>query len=275
MTRASSILAVCAALIAFSCDNSVDPFVESDHLAFAVFGFLDVGADTQFVRIESIRPDGSMERIPERVYTANLDAGDEVEWSDTLVNLDDGSTETVYFAPLRPSPGATYVLVVAARRGAPLRAFTRVPSTPAFDADTTLFLSGEIYQILRWDGIATPSDVRMTYRVAPQLGRAPTLVDLSYDRRFYETTGDEVTITANLSRDIEIVRSKLSDVEEADSVLLYEARSTVRALSDEWNAATDAANIENGEGFFASVGEFTASWTVPDSVARRIGFARP
>ena len=80
-----------AAVVLIACGNTIDPFVDSDAHAFAVFGYLDMASDTQQVRVTRIRPPDAADPETDSpdVVSVNLDTGETVAWTDSLVTLDD------------------------------------------------------------------------------------------------------------------------------------------------------------------------------------------
>lgn len=276
MDRRPLYIALLVAAMLLSCDNTIDPIADSDARAFSVFGYLDLGADTQFVRVTGIRPEGAPpSHTPEVVATRNLASGEEVAWMDSVVTLDDGTTGHLFFAVFTPQSGETYAMEVRAVGVRPLRAFTRVPPDPSFEVESARVLANEVFQMLTWEGVRSPGGLSVRYWIRVGDERTPTPVDVPYDRRFYSASGDQITVSVNLSRDFDHVSAKVADPEDAPPIQLSGLEATVRALSPEWDDQTAGTNIENGEGFFASVGEFTVKWNLPDSLLERIGYAAP
>jgi hypothetical protein len=58
------ILALLPLVLLAACDNAIQPLVEGAQTEFSVSGYLDTAADTQFVRLESVRPTGVSDRPP-------------------------------------------------------------------------------------------------------------------------------------------------------------------------------------------------------------------
>ena len=273
MGRRAVLIASLAALLGAGCDNSVDPFVESDELSVAVVGYLDMGADTQFVRVDAVRPDGSDGPVETAAVTSfRLGGGVPTVWADSAVTLTDGSAGVLYFAAFVPKPGAAYQLEIRTDGAAPLHAYTRVPSRPdvtIFDADAT---GDEVSQRVLWTGIFEPDEVVVVYRLRVGPGAVPAEVRIRYDRRSFSSPGNELEVLIPFNRDLVRIREELAAPFGDESIALDHLEMQVRVLSEDWSdGAPD--NIDHGEGFFASIGEFSASWTIADTLAHSIGYA--
>ncbi|MEX0822607.1 MAG: hypothetical protein WD021_10705 [Rhodothermales bacterium] len=271
-----------------ACDNTIDPVVDDGTHAFAITGYLDMGADTQFVRIAALRqPEPSASTpVPRSVVTTRLSTHEIVVWQEASASAGDVSSaggipstgeaasrrDHVFFAPFRPAAGASYVIEIRDSGTGALKGFTSVPDAPAIEIDAPRVFGGDVSQRLAFDGIAEPARVRAAYNLhvgSPQRGAR---VEVDYDARFYSSAGNRVEIFVPYDLDFERVRQEVMDRFGGPPIILERMELTVRALSREWLSPATATNIENGEGFFASVGEFTASWSIADSTAERIGF---
>lgn len=264
-----ALLAAAAAPLA--CENTVDPFVETDAHAFAVSGYLDMGSDTQLVRIAPIRPGDAHRPLPDAVVTTELESGTEVKWRDSVVTLDDGSEGLLFYAALVPEAGVAYAMEIRRGDGPPLRAFTRLPPRPDFDPGEPRLFGRAVAQTVTWEPVTSPVDVRVRYRL--QAGGEDVEIVVPYDRLSYGVSDGRLAVTSNLTRDFETIRVRMADRVGAEPIHLLDLTMQVRTLSAEWADPTEPANIENGEGFFGSVGQFSGRWTIPDSLAERVGYA--
>lgn len=108
-------MAVLASAILFGgCEELVDPAHTTDRV-FTVYGVLDPTADVQAARVfeiddllEVLGPDP----IDARVFSTDLDAGDRVEWQDSLVLYQDSSYGHVFWSPFRAEFEHSYRLEV-------------------------------------------------------------------------------------------------------------------------------------------------------------------
>lgn len=95
-------------LLAAGCDPSVTVLDPSEQYRYSLFGTLDVAADTQQIRVESLadpKPVGATPGFPGRVYLANLKTGDEVALRDSLHTIGDSLRVHNFWTthPVRPS----------------------------------------------------------------------------------------------------------------------------------------------------------------------------
>ena len=90
------VIAVC---VLTGCDSSVDPIIGSD-LPFTIWGFMNSGADTQYVRVFPITGELITERgdeIDAEVYSTDMTTSERRRWMYKLVHLDSVSTETTHY----------------------------------------------------------------------------------------------------------------------------------------------------------------------------------
>lgn len=120
------------AIMLSGCDESVDPFIESDRY-FSLFGTLDMNADTQWVRVVPIDTTifgMGAETIDAVVSSTDLATRTLTTWRDSLFEFRDGSLGHVFYAPLRVQPGHIYRIDVDRSDGARSTAETEVPELP-------------------------------------------------------------------------------------------------------------------------------------------------
>ena len=257
-----------------ACENTVEPFTESDAVPFALFGFLDVNADTQFVRVSPVRKtiDSSEPGArPESVRSTPLASGLSIAWKDSIVTLEDGSPALLYFAPFAPEPGATYVLELASRGGAPTRAFTHVPDASGFSLSAPMSDTlGFLRQRTLWPGVRSVRETTVAYLVRALPGRQETTFAFPYGE-FGGGNAGNWSVEVQLERDRQRISRNLGNVYGDTLAALLGITMTLEVLSPEWTA-DEGSNIENGLGFFASFGRFSRSWVLDDSTAAEIGY---
>lgn len=266
----SVVAAGCAAvLIVGGCENTVTTFVE-DEMArpFFVYGYLDSGADTQFVRVAPIAPTleaSTTEQLDAQVRTTSLTSGDVVAWTDSLVILDDGSAGHLFYGLFRPEPGASYRLEVARSDGASTTATTRVPAHPEVRVDPVRTSGTVLIQDVTWDGIsAPPFEALVRYHVSRYDETMPTLIRRSYLNSGHQERSSWTT-SIQLSRDRDLVAQALGTAASDPPPALYRIEMLVSFGDDAWYRP-DAVQVVNGTGFFGSVGRFSVAWALPDEV---------
>ena len=269
-----SAVSILLLLTCVACENTVEPFTESDAVPFALFGFLDVNADTQFVRVSPVRKTidgGEPDARPEIVRSTSLASGLSTVWMDSLVTLNDGSTALLYFAPFAPEPGARYVLELASRDGAPTRAFTHVPDGSDFSLSApTSDTLGFLRQRTLWPGVRSVGETTVEYRVLALPSRDEATFRFPYGE-FGGGNAGNWSVEVQLERDRQQISRNLSIAFGDTLASLLDITMTLEVLSPEWTADR-GSNIENGLGFFASFGRFSQTWVPDDSTAAEIGY---
>lgn len=274
--KLACVLVILAGLQA--CDNSVEPFAEGNGHSFAVFGFLDTAADTQFVRVSHI---GSVGTDPEEVddppvaISTHLGTGETVAWQDSVITLEDGSLGLVFFASFEVQPATTYRLDVANDGAAPTRAFTTLPGTNGISSSVPRRdRFNDLEQTLFWSNLARARDALVHYHVQALPSGADTTIAVTYIDSG-EVTSNGWLIDVSLDRDYRIVRRLVETATGDTALVLLDLSMSIEALSEEWLVTGDATNIENGTGFFGSIARFRESWSLDSTIVQSIGYRTP
>ncbi len=256
----------------------MDPFVPGEGHRFAVFGYLDTAADTQYVRVARVRSDATFSSDnddPPLVTTTNLHTGETVVWADSLIRLENGSLGLVYFAGFDIQPSATYRLDVTDEGAEPTRAFTTVPGTNGIIAGTphpNRF--GDLEQTVLWGSIARARDAHVFYQVRTLPTGVDTTIAISYVG-LGERAPEGWIFGVTLERDYRLVRRFTESARGDTAIALLDLSMSIEAPSEEWTVTEEASNIENGTGFFASVGRFRESWSLDTTILQSIGYRTP
>jgi len=271
-----AVVAIVIILVVAGCDNTIEPFVESERY-FAIFGYLDADRDSHFVRIEPTRTNPELGRQSfdvESVWTTDLDTGDRVFWSDSLLDLSNGTTGLLYFGKFKPVRGHTYRLEIMRTDGATTSVETTVPSEPPLSVRTPdRRFGGALEQGLLFDGVVRqPELVVVNYAVTFGTLADPLEVKLPYNV-FGAPEGSGWRIIVRLSRDKSTVFERLS-VTTNDMVALHTLSIDLRLLSSDWpleNAGIDQSNVRNGYGFFGSAATHHATWVLESAFVTELG----
>lgn len=269
------------------CDNSVEPFIESDRY-FTIFGYLDTAADTQFVRVTPFRRDigGSGDpQIDAMVTSTELESGVVQEWRDSVITFDDGSIGHVFYAQFRPLPGRTYRFDVQSSDGNAAWAETIVP--PVEDVEVTLppaFATPPLSHLVTWRDIeAAPFRVEVWYRFSefPPTEPFKEFV-VTYDDIGSRVNETDWQVRVNLSRDIEEIRPRLRP---GSPLLGVGMRLTMS--DDAWRPPGGTfnpdilvqpgtfSNVEHGFGFFGSVNQYTVEWVLDPELLEKLRIGAP
>lgn len=259
-----------------ACENTVEPFADSSR-HFAIFGFLDAAADTQYLRVEPTRPRPDRQEASTEVpslTTTNLFTNESVVWRDSTIQLENGSTGLLFWAVFKPTPGHAYELEVKREDGATSSATTAVPD---FDDIEIMAprqgFSGLVQTIVLGDVSRRPEKVEISYEVALAPGDSHSTIHIDYGG-FGAPVEDGWQIIARLSRDRELINSRLS-VAPSRALLLYEVSMTVRLLSSDWPLPESEGrftNVVDGFGFVGSAATHTVQWKLDSLVVEQLGF---
>lgn len=258
------------------CDNSIEPFTESTRY-YAIFGFLDADADTQYVRIEPTRSNPALGPVVfdvASVETMDLTSGDVLAWSDSLLDLVDGGTGLLYFGKFRPIQGRSYRIEVRRSDGASTTAVTTVPDAPALSVrrpDRSFV--GTLEQGLLFAGVTrAPEHIVVNYAVTFGTLSTPLEVKLPYNV-VGVPEGSGWRVVVRLTRDKSTVLGRL-DLTTNDPVALHTLSIDLRLLSDDWpidEPGVMETNVTNGFGFFGSAATHRATWVLDSLYVRELG----
>lgn len=110
------ILFVCSVLFLPSCDNTFEPLGKNNKYHFSIYGYLDVSADTQWVRVGTARE--AIDDVPDpsgiTVTLENIQTGEAVEMQDSLFTPENFLN---YWTTMDVESEQTYRIKVAADDG--------------------------------------------------------------------------------------------------------------------------------------------------------------
>jgi hypothetical protein len=281
MTRCVRVIAFCltacaAALGLAACDNAVEPLLDEPEAFFALHGFLDTAADTQFVRVEPLRASilGDSDAPLDAVVTStHLQTGATTTWRDSLVTLDDGRTGHLFFARFRPLAGGDYRLTVLRPDGRASEATTHVPEVPAVRPAPPVGDAFRLMQRVTLEGLTRPvRDLDVHYLVSSTLTDSLRTLTIAYgDAGRPGAQGWDVDLF--LARDLRTIRRRFVFANENDTTLTFFGLSMSFDLpSVEWLTPDAPANIVHGHGFFGAVGRHTVTWRLDAEAVRTMGF---
>lgn len=274
----SVLLLIVSTLSLGACDNSFDPFTETETEFFAVFGFLDVEADTQFVRVNPVRPTlaDTSRALDAVVATTNLETGQQVIWQDSLVRLDDGNLEHLFYAPMHVQPGVSYRLSVRRSDGMSTEAITTTPPPiPLVTSSVDETTGGAFVQGVTWEGLTSrPFEVTMQYCTQLPMQPDSTVIEIPITQ-FGMRFGAGWRFEVRLTQDRAVVLRQLGRAQSDETTKLCGLAMEIVLLSDEWRVEGPPLNIDRGFGFFGAKTTHRESWTLAVDEVLRIGYAIP
>lgn len=285
---------VAAVLLTSGCEESVYPFLDTPRY-FTVYGFLSTDADTQVLRVEPVRrtvdipPIGPLDAV---VTTTDLATGTVTTWRDSVVRFTDGTRGHVFFGTFRAQHGRRYRLDVTRSDGMSTTATTRVPErlSPRIGleprpSDVT---NGVAIQRVTFAGVTDePRQVAVTYRFAPIRPDYPFRdVRLVYEAVNAGVKADDGwQVRVNYSKDVDSLQRLFAGrvpplyavgvrLAQGDSLWAPPVGGSIHDfnLLIEPTAMT---NVENGFGFFGSVGMQRAEWGLSRALLIALGLQSP
>lgn len=261
------------------CDNDIAPFTDAGEFSYSITGYLDTAADTQYVRISALRQtvDSPVGPLNATVSTRAMNAQETIFWEDSVYVSESGKDVQLFFAPFRPNPGETYELSVIGPAGQFSRASTTVPINPGIELSEPVEdqATGLLTQNVAQDDVGrTPRFLRLAYQTKKGANGQIGFYTINYPRLGIVTGGRWEAIV-NLERDASEVRRQLSATVE-DTVFLYSITLHLERLDARWSIQGfepfPDSNVENGDGFFGSVGRYSYEWTLEPGYVESLGF---
>ncbi len=293
---ASSCILLGCTLLLLSCDTSVDPILDAGR-PYTMWGFLDVKADTQFVRVieiadtlDSISPDSL-----EAVFTSlDMSTGEETMWKQKIVEISDNDFRHIFYSDLRIKDNRRYRLEIIRRSDlATSHVELRVPALfslieqSAIETDTSIiapvFLTGDPPNVFHTRVVYEAS----TIPVNPGLEN-PIVHDvtISYaDKRVRFNEGWIIDI--DLTRDFKIIQQtfRRNIIVPNDLIFLRNMKLIMVIGNEAWDPPGGEfdpellvepgtfSNIESGFGFIGAGYEESVTWRPARRPLLLAGFA--
>lgn len=258
-------------LLLSACGSHFDPIVENDREFFSLYGYLDERADTQFVRISPVREtaEDTSRALDARVASQNLATGEEVVWQDSLVQLDDGSTGFLYFAPMRVRHNEHYALTVRRSDGATTETRVMLPAPTTAVTDSLRRVSDEYEQVVFWNDFdKRPTNPAVAYTVViPPNAPVTVILPITATGR---SVGNSWMFNLPLNRHRNEVLIRLGRPVQNAHIGLCQIRMTVDERSPEWE--NQQSEVTGGFGFFGAVVQHEAIWTLTEDIRAEVGY---
>lgn len=275
-----------AALLLGGCENSVDPFLETDRY-YTIFGYLDTGSDTQYIRVIPFRKDLEGEKpipLDAEVTALDIEAGIEYEWRDSIITFNDGSVGHVFVSDFRPIPGHRYRFQVERGDGALTWAETVVPiAENAVVTQPAAFSQGPITQLVTWENIdVEPFRVEVWYRFSEFPHSTPFTEFVVTYKDIGSKVDDGWTVQVHLSEDTEEIKPNLRP---GSPLLGVGMRLTMS--DDFWRPPGGIfdeevlvqpgtfSNVQHGFGFLGAVNQYTVEWVLDERTVKRLDLTAP
>lgn len=278
------------------CDESVNPIIGSEY-PFTIWGFMNSGADTQYVRVFPISDELALDSsasIDARVFSTNITTGERFEWNYKTVRFDTLGTGHVFWSPFRAEFEYEYRLEVVRSDGESSSATVTVP--PAVEFEINEYSQGVTIPIRIVGDIPNLVGPKVTYHginVPPSSAWPPGTpvhppvlhsVTIPYDDEL-DSTPDGWRLTINMVADTAAVRGDFrtnclitSPIYSAPNVWLRSMEFTVVIADSSWHPPGGVfdpdvlavpgtmSNVENGYGFYGAGQGIRHEWApTPES----------
>ena len=275
----------------------IDPF-DNDERYYTIYGFIDeaknfVPGTEHTVRVIPLT------RFPERITSptddqAFIDAvvtsmdvrtGESHRWEHSLEKLDDDTFAHIYRTSFFVRPGRTYRLEVRRSDGITATAETKVPAPGGIEIDfgdpRVDPESGAVTQDIMLSRTPSPWNIEVIYHIGD-----PTCFRGSPQTLFYGRVGvpmgdDGWRFTINLTADLD--RLAQEDVLRPSINTLCAMSLRVSLLDGNWTPPEGIfdpevlaqpgtlSNVENGYGFWGSIGLYQHDWVIGDELRGLLG----
>ena len=272
------------------CDTAISPFAESDRY-FSIYGYLDTGADTQFVRVVALRDSifTSDDPLEATVTTTDFETGRMIVWKDSVVSFYNYRDDTghVFWTKDKPEAGHVYRLNVERPDGAVSYADVRIPEAPDDPVVTRPVTYGNtVWQHIEWSESFNAPVVDMVYHVrdTSRTGSETEIV-LSYVDAFVSADGrSEVSIS--MTQDTELVYKGL-DLPQSTRLARIELLGVeirIARASEDWTFLGSKldyetlafpgkfSNVTQGFGFIGAIIHTSYSWIIPPDDMILLGY---
>lgn len=252
------------------CEDQFEPFEDSD-IAFSLFGYLDAAADTQFVRVASLRQSAFENAPVEAVVTLDdLARGETVMLRDSVIEFANGAIVHNFWTDALVRPSASYRLTATGPDGRASSALFEMPPdfpNPELESGLSEYSSVEFpptAQSMTFYGIEKLADLRVTYA----LDNPTTTVTISYLTELNRSQSGAYLLAFNAYTD---VQRAIGGSEGTACPSLRWARVLVAAATADWPDLADldpetlalpgtASNVEGGLGYIGGVITRSREW---------------
>ncbi len=266
-------------LLVSGCDNEFSPFASSlSGEIISLNGFLDINADTQFVRTQIVRQEIETDASLDDglvVELANQTSGQSVSMTDSLLILPSGKATHLFYTTEPIDAGANYQIIASLLGENETVRTTRIPGETLVirdgaEVDAT---SSFVTQVLNLpELIERPQKVSIVYSVLINGTADPVEVSLPYDNlvSFSPNNFDGYRVTVRLSFDRTIVLSALNILPADTTTVLQSINLEYSLFSSEWRTP----QLPTESSFFGSAATFRDKWTLSETQKKLIGYSK-
>lgn len=296
---------VCATMaisIVAGCEETVNPIIGSER-PFTIWGYMDSGADTQYVRVFRIANSLGFDEstaIDASVASTDLTTGERVVWNHKTVYFDSVKTGHVFWSPFRAGYEHRYRLEVVRSDGAMSSAEASVPPKVDFQIEVE---DGGLFVPIRISGnipnLVGPRVIYHAMNLPPMEAWPPGTnvhppvlhsVAVPYGERLKRTNNGWL-LTVNMLEDTSAVRDDFeanclvtSPQYSAPDIWLRSMEFSVLAADSAWQppggildpnflaAPGTFSNVKNGYGYFGAGESIRIHWAPTEEARLSAGY---
>ncbi|MFB3133260.1 MAG: hypothetical protein ACE10K_12130 [Rhodothermales bacterium] len=277
-------------------DAFIDPF-DNDNRFFSIYGFIDEAKNFEPGAEHAVRviplsrlsgrittPTDAQAFIDAVVTSMDVRTGVIHRWNYKLEQLSDGTFAHIFRRRFFVQPGRTYRLQVRRSDGVTAAAETKVPASGGIEAILASPrvdpVSGTITQEIHLTQVPSPWDIDVIYHVGSDFTATP--FPLSYGRPGTPTDDGGWRFTVNITEDLGRLSNLLGM--PVSTIRIPAMGLKIRLLDGNWTPPEGVfdpevlaqpgtlSNIENGYGFWGSVGLYQHDWAISDELRDLLGF---
>ncbi len=283
---------LCAGLFSSCAEDFIDPF-QNEERYFTIYGFIDAQQVSHKIRVIPVtrhqaiirRPGDIQAALDAEVLITDLTNGEIFEWVYSLEELGDGTFGHIFRTDFSVIPGRRYRLDVTRSDGVRAWAITKVPHIPDsafYDLGPVLFStdSSEVSQEISIPGEPNPWYFEAVYAWSGDLFNRRVFVP--YGRKGNAAGSSGWVTTLSISEDQSAVQETIKEslstgrILDDTPLILTGAGLRMAMLDDNWQLPevdydieelalpTAFSNINNGYGFFGSIGYYVQEWEACD-----------
>lgn len=287
------------ALALTSCEDSVDPIVESER-AFSLYGVLQPRSDTQWVRIYPIETRLTPARPAPLAATftaTELEGGAPHAWRDSVMQESDGRYAHVFWRPFRVAYDRTYRLQVTGEHGRATRVEVDVPPNAELvvqepqigmlEVTLPVLVNNDVPRLIHLE-----VEYHFQFNFESEAGANASPVaraTVSYDGEQQQTENGWI-VPINLTEDFVRLRRGLEDRNLWNpefGLVMRDMTLRLAVVNAAWDPPGDAfdpevlvepglmSNVENGFGFVGAGYRLEKEWTPSIETLTEAGWTDP
>lgn len=262
---------VLSAVLLVGCEESFDPFEDAE-ARFSIQGYLDVSADTQYVRVSELQQSAFADpEVNATITLDDLNQGTSVTLRDSVFTYENGARLHNFWTAAPIAASTSYRITATAPDGASASATFRTPNEiPAPELESGISLASSpdnppMSQALTIFEVDKVADLQIRY----ELANPNTTLQLSYTDQLTRAPNGRLTLAFNAYADVqEALTGSVGTVCPG----LRRAEIVLATTTSEWPdfqlfdieelvlPSSETNNVEGGLGFVGGILTLGTEW---------------